>query len=136
RDRVDADLPSERLLAPRTLPPRALPPVSRPPSARAVRRQDHRGAHRPGQTGLTSARSAAPDRCGSLPLPGGRSGGRALLLDAQQDSTDDRGGLAMGEDGRPQRRRGPEPRTVLAIASIGASVALLDATIVNIAFPS
>src|SRR5437763_17007903 len=34
------------------------------------------------------------------------------------------------------RRRGPRPRTVLAIASIGASVAFVDATIVNIAFPS
>lgn len=33
-------------------------------------------------------------------------------------------------------RRGPRPRTVLAIASIGASVAFVDATIVNIAFPS
>src|SRR5436190_3870230 len=33
------------------------------------------------------------------------------------------------------RRRGPEPRTVLAIASLGAAVAFVDATIVNIAFP-
>lgn len=32
-------------------------------------------------------------------------------------------------------RRGPSPRTVLAIASLGASVAFVDATIVNIAFP-
>ncbi len=33
------------------------------------------------------------------------------------------------------RRRGPSPRAVLAIASLGASVAFVDATIVNIAFP-
>src|SRR5947209_17723125 len=33
------------------------------------------------------------------------------------------------------RRRGPSPRTVLAIASLGAAVAFIDATIVNIAFP-
>ena len=33
------------------------------------------------------------------------------------------------------RRRGPSPRTVLAIASLGAAVAFVDATIVNIAFP-
>ncbi len=32
-------------------------------------------------------------------------------------------------------RRKPSPRTVLAIASLGAAVALIDATIVNIAFP-
>jgi NTE family protein len=32
-------------------------------------------------------------------------------------------------------RRGPSPRMVLAIASLGASVAFVDATIVNIAFP-
>jgi NTE family protein len=36
----------------------------------------------------------------------------------------------------PQVRRGPSPRTVLAIASLGASVAFVDATIVNIAFPN
>ncbi len=34
------------------------------------------------------------------------------------------------------RRRGPEPRVVLAIASLGAAVAFVDATIVNIAFPN
>src|SRR5947209_15039380 len=34
------------------------------------------------------------------------------------------------------RRRGPSPRTVLAIASLGAAVAFVDATIVNIAFPN
>ena len=34
-----------------------------------------------------------------------------------------------------QRRRGPQPRTVLAIASLGAAMAFVDATIVNIAFP-
>src|SRR3954470_1707967 len=33
------------------------------------------------------------------------------------------------------RRRGPEPRTVLAIASLGGVMAFVDATIVNIAFP-
>ncbi|MFL5886592.1 MAG: DHA2 family efflux MFS transporter permease subunit [Thermoleophilaceae bacterium] len=33
------------------------------------------------------------------------------------------------------RRRGPAPPTVLAIASLGAAVAFVDATIVNIAFP-
>ena len=36
----------------------------------------------------------------------------------------------------PARRRGPSPRTVLAIASLGAAVAFVDATIVNIAFPN
>ncbi|MBV9046907.1 MAG: DHA2 family efflux MFS transporter permease subunit [Solirubrobacterales bacterium] len=34
------------------------------------------------------------------------------------------------------RQRGPSPRTVLAIASLGAAVAFVDATIVNIAFPN
>jgi NTE family protein len=34
------------------------------------------------------------------------------------------------------RRRRPSPRKVLAIASLGAAVAFVDATIVNIAFPS
>ncbi len=34
------------------------------------------------------------------------------------------------------RRRGPSPRTVLAVASLGAAVAFVDATIVNIAFPN
>ena len=34
------------------------------------------------------------------------------------------------------RRRGPSPVTVLAIASLGAAVAFVDATIVNIAFPN
>jgi NTE family protein len=34
-----------------------------------------------------------------------------------------------------RRRRGPSPRLVLAIASLGAAVAFVDATIVNIAFP-
>jgi NTE family protein len=34
------------------------------------------------------------------------------------------------------RRRGPSPRTVLVIASLGSAVAFVDATIVNIAFPS
>ncbi len=33
------------------------------------------------------------------------------------------------------RLRGPSPKTVLAIASLGAVVAFIDATIVNIAFP-
>ena len=33
------------------------------------------------------------------------------------------------------RQRGPPPRTVLAIASLGAAMAFVDATIVNIAFP-
>ncbi len=37
--------------------------------------------------------------------------------------------------GRPAHRRGAAPRTVLAIASLGAAVAFIDATIVNIAFP-
>ena len=36
----------------------------------------------------------------------------------------------------PTRRRGPSPRVVLAIASLGAAVAFVDATIVNIAFPN
>src|SRR5579862_4182798 len=38
-------------------------------------------------------------------------------------------------DGTPPKgatRRGPSPRVVLAIASLGASVAFVDATIVNI----
>src|SRR5437588_12341272 len=34
------------------------------------------------------------------------------------------------------RRHGAAPRIVLAIASLGASVAFVDATIVNIAFPN
>jgi NTE family protein len=34
------------------------------------------------------------------------------------------------------RQRGPAPRTVLAVASLGAAVAFVDATIVNIAFPN
>jgi NTE family protein len=34
-----------------------------------------------------------------------------------------------------ERHRGPAPRSVLAIASLGAALAFLDATIVNIAFP-
>src|SRR5438552_9654771 len=34
------------------------------------------------------------------------------------------------------RHRGPAPRVVLAIASLGAAVAFVDATIVNIAFPN
>jgi NTE family protein len=34
-----------------------------------------------------------------------------------------------------ERRRGPAPKSVLAIASVGAALAFLDATIVNIAFP-
>src|SRR5260370_39915824 len=33
-------------------------------------------------------------------------------------------------------RRRPSPRTVLAIASLGAAVAFVDVTIVNIAFPN
>ncbi len=41
-----------------------------------------------------------------------------------------------GVDPPPVRRRGPAPRTVLAIASLGAAVAFVDATIVNIAFPN
>src|SRR5437868_405177 len=36
----------------------------------------------------------------------------------------------------PTPRRRLSPRTVLAIASLGAAVAFVDATIVNIAFPS
>jgi NTE family protein len=36
----------------------------------------------------------------------------------------------------PVRRRAPAPAKVLAIASLGASVAFVDATIVNIAFPA
>jgi NTE family protein len=35
----------------------------------------------------------------------------------------------------PAPRRGPPPMVVLAIASLGAAVAFVDATIVNIAFP-
>src|SRR5689334_24360872 len=35
----------------------------------------------------------------------------------------------------PFRRRAPSPRAVLGIASLGVSVAFVDATIVNIAFP-
>ena len=43
---------------------------------------------------------------------------------------------APDADEAPRRRRGPEPRVVLAIASLGAAVAFIDATIVNIAFPN
>ena len=35
-----------------------------------------------------------------------------------------------------RRRRAPVPRTVLAVASLGVFIAFVDATIVNIAFPS
>ncbi|HUO73144.1 MAG TPA: MFS transporter [Solirubrobacteraceae bacterium] len=50
-------------------------------------------------------------------------------------------GESSPEDLAPERtsltrRRGPEPKTVLAIASLGAAVAFVDATIVNIAFPN
>jgi NTE family protein len=38
-------------------------------------------------------------------------------------------------EGVAGRRRGPPPRAVLAVASLGAAVAFVDATIVNIAFP-
>ena len=43
----------------------------------------------------------------------------------------------IGSPAAPPRvkARGPAPRTVLAIASLGAAVAFVDATIVNIAFP-
>ncbi|HEY4427140.1 MAG TPA: MFS transporter [Solirubrobacteraceae bacterium] len=46
-------------------------------------------------------------------------------------------GNAIGTEEVPALvpRRGPSSRTVLAIASLGASVAFVDATIVNIAFP-
>jgi NTE family protein len=46
--------------------------------------------------------------------------------------------LAETEPGiaTPAHRRGPSPRIVLAIASLGAAVAFVDATIVNIAFPN
>ncbi len=43
---------------------------------------------------------------------------------------------APDEEAPPRRRRGPAPRVVLAIASLGAAVAFIDATIVNIAFPN
>lgn len=43
---------------------------------------------------------------------------------------------AAAEEPPTVRRRGPAPRTVLAIASLGAAVAFVDATIVNIAFPN
>jgi NTE family protein len=52
-------------------------------------------------------------------------------------------GAALTADGAeplmpvsPARRLAPTPRRVLAIASLGAAVAFVDATIVNIAFPS
>src|SRR5438105_14907734 len=35
-----------------------------------------------------------------------------------------------------RRRRGPSPSLVLTVASLGAAVAFVDATIVNIAFPN
>ena len=41
---------------------------------------------------------------------------------------------AIEPPGKPITRRRPSPRTVLAIASLGAAVAFVDATIVNIAF--
>ncbi len=43
---------------------------------------------------------------------------------------------ARREPGSPSVRRRVDPRLVLAIASLGASVAFVDATIVNVAFPS
>jgi NTE family protein len=45
-------------------------------------------------------------------------------------------GLAPVTGSPAARRRGPAPMVVLAIASLGAAVAFVDATIVNIAFPS
>ena len=41
-----------------------------------------------------------------------------------------------GSSDRPRTRRVPAPGRVLALASLGAFAALLDATIVNVAFPS
>ena len=45
-------------------------------------------------------------------------------------------GIGPLSPGASARRLAPTPRRVLAIASLGAAVAFVDATIVNIAFPS
>jgi len=68
-----------------------------------------------------------------------------LCQDAQRDTAaraarrarpGQRGHAAPGGPALSRRvRRRPSPRTVLAIASLGAAVAFIDATIVNIAFP-
>jgi NTE family protein len=55
---------------------------------------------------------------------------------ARRARPDRRGHAGSGRPGPGRRvRRTPTPRTVLAIASLGAAVAFIDATIVNIAFP-
>ena len=73
---------------------------------------------------------------------------QARLADLRQDAQ--RGTIARAaRRARPRRpgragpaaldrrvRRKPSPRTVLAIASLGGAIAFVDATIVNIAFPT
>src|SRR6516162_4496667 len=60
----------------------------------------------------------------------------ALARAARRERPDQRGHAAPGSRAAGRRvRRKPSPRTVLAIASLGAAVAFVDATIVNIAFP-
>ena len=59
-----------------------------------------------------------------------------LARAARRARPDRRGHAGSGRPGPDRRvRRKPTPRTVLAIASLGAAVAFIDATIVNIAFP-
>src|ERR1700733_8379501 len=45
-------------------------------------------------------------------------------------------GPAVDQIASRRRRRGPSSAVVLAVASLGAAVAFVDATIVNIAFPN
>jgi NTE family protein len=60
----------------------------------------------------------------------------ALVRAARRARPGQRGHAAPGRSALGSRvRRRPSPRTVLAIASLGAAVAFVDATIVNIAFP-
>src|ERR1700758_3084239 len=62
----------------------------------------------------------------------------ALARSARRTRADERERTVTGWPARgrwAQRQRRPSPRAVLVIASIGAAVAFIDATIVNLAFP-
>jgi NTE family protein len=77
---------------------------------------------------------AAAESCSDLPVARAIDGDLNLAA-----VTSDRAAVQPGQPAAPLGRGGRRrvaPRTVLAIASIGASVAFVDATIVNIAFPS
>jgi NTE family protein len=57
-------------------------------------------------------------------------------MDSIVVSTENSGAEQPQPASHATRQRGPAPRTVLAVASLGAAVAFVDATIVNIAFPN